>query len=79
MASPLLSRMPASAVFGAVLLTGYLGGAVTTQVFARHGAFEIAFPVVFGALLRGSRVLFNAALRSLIFHVDSARPGSTTG
>ena len=67
MASTLLYLLPVSAVFGAVLLTAYLGGAVATHVFAGHGAFEIVFPMVFGALLWGGLVLRNARLRSLIF------------
>ena len=78
MASTLLYLMPPSAVLGAVLLTGYLGGAVATHVFAGHGAFEIVFPVVFGALLWGGLVLRNARLRSLILDVDPARAGSTS-
>jgi hypothetical protein len=78
MASTLLYLMPVSAFFGALLLTGYLGGAVATHVFAGHGAFEIVFPVVFGALLWGGLVLRNPGLRSMFFRVDSARAGSTS-
>lgn len=52
-----LYLIPPTAVLGAVLLTGYLGGAVVTHVHAGHGAFEILFPVVFGTLLWGGLAL----------------------
>ena len=47
----ILYLVPRTAVLGAILLTGYLGGAVATHVRAGQGLFEIMFPVVFGALL----------------------------
>ena len=46
-----LYLIPKTAVLGAILLTGYLGGAVATHVRAQEGLFSIIFPVVFGALL----------------------------
>jgi uncharacterized membrane protein (UPF0182 family) len=42
---------PRSAVLGAVLLTGYLGGAVDANVRAGHPLFECIFPVIFGVLV----------------------------
>src|SRR5262245_57100119 len=42
--------IPQTTVLGAILLTGYLGGAVATQVRAGQGAFPILFPVVIGVL-----------------------------
>ena len=47
----LLYLFPKTSVLGAILLTGYLGGAVATHVRAQEGLFSIIFPVVFGALL----------------------------
>src|SRR5690348_6763018 len=38
-----LYLVPRTAVLGAILLTGYLGGAVATHVHVGHGAFEILF------------------------------------
>src|SRR5262245_24085489 len=38
--------IPRTAVLGAILLTGYLGGAANTHVRAGQGLFEISFPVV---------------------------------
>jgi hypothetical protein len=58
--------IPNTAVLGAILLTGYLGGAVATHVRAGDGPFEILFPVVFGALLWGGLVLRDERLRSLV-------------
>jgi hypothetical protein len=45
-----LYAYPRTAVFGAILLTGYLGGATAIQVIARSGAFPVAFSIIFGAL-----------------------------
>ena len=61
-----LYLLPATSVLGAILLTGYLGGAVATHVHAGHGPFEVLFPVFFGALLWGGLVLRDRRLRSLL-------------
>ena len=58
--------IPRTAVLGAILLTGYLGGAVATHVRADEGLFAILFPVFFGALLWGGLVLRDAKLRALL-------------
>jgi hypothetical protein len=58
--------VPRTAVLGAILLTGYLGGAVATHVHHGDGLFEILFPVIFGALLWGGLVLRDDRLRSLV-------------
>jgi len=49
--------IPRTAVLGAILLTGYLGGAVATHVRAGSGPFPILFPVIIGALLWGGLFL----------------------
>ena len=72
LASTILYLIPRTAVLGAVLLTGYLGGAVATHVFARHGAFEIVFPVVFGILLWTGLALRRENLRAAIFEAAAA-------
>jgi hypothetical protein len=61
-----LYLIPRTAVLGAILLTGYLGGAVATHVRAGQGPFEILFPIVFGALLWGGLWLRDRRLRDLI-------------
>jgi hypothetical protein len=49
--------IPRTAVLGAILLTGYLGGAVATHVRAGDGPFPVLFPVIIGALLWGGLFL----------------------
>ena len=44
LACTILYLIPRTAMLGAILLTGYLGGAVATHVRAGHGPFEILFP-----------------------------------
>jgi hypothetical protein len=66
LACTILYLIPRTALLGAILLTGYLCGAVATQVRAGHGPFEILFPVLLGALLWGGLVLRDDRLRTLI-------------
>ncbi len=58
--------IPRTAVLGAILLTGYLGGAVTTHVRVGGGWFPILFPVIFGVLLWGGLHVRDARLQALI-------------
>src|SRR5215510_14932381 len=62
----ILYLIPRTAVLGAILLTGYLGGAVATHVRAGQGPFEILFPVLLGVLLWGGLVLRDNRLRTII-------------
>ena len=66
LASTLLYLIPRTAVLGAVLLTGYLGGAVATQVRVEAVLFNIIFPVIFGALLWGGLWLRDRRLQELL-------------
>ncbi|MEK7952284.1 DoxX family protein [Luteolibacter soli] len=43
--------IPRTAILGAVLLTGYLGGAVATHVLQHSGTFPIIFAFGFGVLV----------------------------
>ena len=62
-----LYLVPRTAVLGAVLLTGYLGGAVATHVRVGHPLFtHTFFPVYLGALLWGGLCLRDARLRALL-------------
>jgi hypothetical protein len=45
-----LYLIPKTAVLGAILLTGYLGGAVATNLRLHNPAFNTWFPIVFGIL-----------------------------
>jgi DoxX-like protein len=59
--------VPRSSVLGAILLTGYLGGAVATHV--RVGSpllTHVLFPTYVGALIWGGLVLREERLRALI-------------
>jgi hypothetical protein len=52
LASTLLYLLPPTAVLGAILLTGYLGGAVATHVRVSDPLLShVLFPVYFGAML----------------------------
>ena len=62
-----LYLIPRTAVLGAILLTGYLGGAVATQVRIGSGAFPLVSPVILGTLLWGGLYLRDARLRSLVW------------
>ena len=62
----LIYLIPRTAGLGAILLTGYLGGAVATHVRAETGWFEILFPVVLCTLLWAGLVLRDDRLRTLI-------------
>jgi len=61
-----LYLIPRTAVLGAILLTGYLGGAIATHVRVSEGLFSIVFPVIFGVLLWGGLYLRNNRLQTLI-------------
>jgi hypothetical protein len=58
--------IPRTAVLGAILLTGYLGGAIATQVRADSPLFSVVFPVIIGALIWGGLFLREQRLRVLI-------------
>lgn len=57
---------PRTAVLGAVLLTGYLGGAIATHVRMGSDLFSLLFPVILGVLLWGGLYLRDARLRALL-------------
>jgi len=61
----LIYLVPRTAVLGAILLTGYLGGAVATHVRAGNGWFETLFPVIFAAIIWGGLLLREPRLREL--------------
>lgn len=65
-ACTVLYLIPRTAVLGAILLTGYLGGAVATHVRVGEGLFPISFPIIMGALLWGGLWLRDNRLPRLI-------------
>jgi len=60
----ILYAIPQTSVLGAILLTGYLGGAVATHV--RVGDPGWAFPIVFGVLVWGGLYLRDDRIAALI-------------
>jgi len=55
-----------TAVLGAILLTGYLGGAVAAHVSAVDSLFTIILPVILAATLWGGLYLRDKQLRALV-------------
>jgi hypothetical protein len=59
--------IPRTSVFGALLLTAYFGGAISTHVRVENPLFShILFPVYLGILMWGGLWLRNERLRELI-------------
>ncbi len=57
---------PRTSVLGAILLTGYLGGAVSTHVRAGSSLFETVFPVILGVLVWAGLFVRDVPLRKII-------------
>ena len=62
--STVLYAVPRTAFLGAILLTGYLGGAVATQVRVEDPWF--LFPALFGGLVWGGLFLRAERVRALV-------------
>jgi DoxX-like family len=60
------NAIPGTSILGAILLTGYLGGAVATHVRVSDPLFETLFPVIFGVLTWAGIFLRDDRLRTLI-------------
>jgi amino acid transporter len=59
--------IPQTSILGAILLTGYLGGAVDAQLRAGNPLFaETLFPVYFSILIWGGLFLRDRRLRALV-------------
>jgi hypothetical protein len=58
--------IPRTSVLGAILLTGYLGGAIATQLRAGSALFSVVFPIIVGVLIWGGLFLREDRLRALI-------------
>ena len=64
--SVVLYVAPPTSVLGAILLTGYLGGAVSTHVRAGDPLGRMLFPVLFAILIWGALYLRDSRLRALV-------------
>jgi hypothetical protein len=58
--------LPRTSVLGALLLTGYLGGAVAIQARVDAPIFSLVFPIILGALLWAGLTLRDRQLRDLL-------------
>jgi hypothetical protein len=58
--------IPSTSILGAILLTGYLGGAVAIQARIGNPLFETLFPIIFGVLVWAGIFLRDNRLRTLI-------------
>jgi hypothetical protein len=64
--STLLYAVPRTSMLGAILLTGYLGGAVATHIRAGQGWGSTIMAFVFGALVWIALLLRDPRLRRLL-------------
>lgn len=70
----IIYAIPSTSILGAVLLTGYFGGAIATHFRLENPLFtHILFPVYLAILMWGGTWLRNPQLRSL-FPIKSANP-----
>lgn len=58
--------LPRTSVLGAVLLTGYLGGAIALQLRTGAPAFNLAFPLIVAAFIWGGLYLRDPLLRTVL-------------
>ena len=66
LACTVLYLIPRTAIFGAIFLTGYLGGAVATHVRVSAPWFNILFPFFFGCIVWAGLYLRDRQLRWII-------------
>lgn len=64
----ILYVIPRTAMLGATLLTGYLGGAIAIMVRADTGGHPFFFPLVFGILLWAGLFMHNEKVYTLILN-----------
>lgn len=65
-ASTILYVIPRTAVLGAILLTGYLGGACASHARQEAGVFAVSFPIMIGVLVWLGLLLRDRRLQSLL-------------
>jgi hypothetical protein len=61
-----LYLVPRTSILGAILLTGYLGGAIATQLHSGSPMWEVFFPVAMGFIVWGGIYFRDYELRALI-------------
>jgi hypothetical protein len=73
LACTLIYAIPRTSVIGSVLLTGYLGGAVATQVRAGNPMFERTFPIIVGMVVWAGVYLRDRRVRALLAPQEPSR------
>jgi hypothetical protein len=58
---------PRTSALGAILLTGYLGGAIALHLGNSSPLFSVVFPALLGLLLWGGLFLRSQKIRALVF------------
>jgi len=66
LACVILYLIPRTSVLGAILMTGYLGGAIATQLHAGSPMGEVFFPVIMGLVLWGGLYVRDDRLRAVV-------------
>lgn len=66
LACTLLYVFPRTSILGAILLTGYLGGAAASQVRISAGWFNVMFAVVFGVIVWAGLWLRDGRVRAML-------------
>ena len=69
----LIYVIPRTSVIGSVLLTGYLGGAVATQVRAGNPMFEMVFPIIVGTVVWAGVFLRDRRVRAMLAPQEPSR------
>jgi len=62
----IIYAIPQTSILGAILLTGFLGGAISIHLRAGDPTFPIIFPAIFAILAWLALYLRNPSLRNLI-------------
>jgi hypothetical protein len=60
-----LYAVPRTSIVGAILLTGFLGGAVAAKVRIAAAPFDTVFPILMAAIIWGGLYLRDARVRSI--------------
>ncbi|HEV3089818.1 MAG TPA: DoxX family protein [Candidatus Cybelea sp.] len=68
LAFTVLYVLPATSAFGAILLTGYLGGAVASNIRVQATAFNCMFPMIFAFFVWAGLALRNPQIYTALLH-----------
>jgi hypothetical protein len=69
----MLYAIPRTSILGAILLTGYLGGAVASNVRASTPTFNVVFPILFAIVVWCALALRNRHLSQFLLRGEEQR------